>query len=207
MTFSISFDDAEGLQSLIRKPLRFAIENGAATDNAPREIVWFRGKIVSVGKNYFVVHTAINMAVLSRLVKARRTSLKIRIDRDRNDRDYVRNSTGQTGSTVPSENRSIENKGSKEGFEEGSDSNNSEKNSYSLALLKIILHSASQKLGIQEEELIYKLTTYTKNGKTYEGKRNLDEVSEKQKLIIYDKVKKLLRKKDAANIPQNQNSF
>lgn len=208
VTFSISFDDAESLQSHIRKPLRFAIyagaspepadngsTNGVATGNAStREIVWFRGKIVSVGKNYFVVHTAINMAVLSRLVKARRTSLRIRIDRDRNDRGYVREN--RQISTVSSENGNAESKGIESRSTESTDIGSSEEGSYSLALLKTILHSASKKLDIQEEELIYRFTTYTKNGRTYEGKRNLDEVSEKQKVIIYDKVKKLLREKD-----------
>jgi len=220
VTFNISFDDTESLQSLIRKPLRFAIyagislENSTAIDNAStREIVWFRGKIVSIGKNYFVVHTTVNMAVLVRLVKARKTSLRIRIDRDKNNRDYVQNSVGQTDLATPSENRRIENEGSKESLKENPDSNNPEKISYygpySLALLKTILHSASQKLGIQEEELIYKFTTYTKNGKTYEGKRNLDDVSEKQKVIVYDRVKKLLKVRDIpkcifySEIPEN----
>jgi len=209
VTFSISFDDAESLQSLIRKPLRFTIytgaspepaDNGSTNGVATREIVWFRGKIVSVGKNYFVVHTGINLAVLSRLVKARRTSLRIRIDRDRNDRGYVREN--RQVPTVSSENGNAESKGIESKSAESTDIGSSEEGSYSLALLKTILHSASQKLGIQEEELIYKLTTYTKNGKTYEGKRNLDEVSEKQKVIIYDKVKKLLREKDISkNVP------
>ncbi len=189
-------ENTDNLQYLIRKPLRFTVYvnenpddfinkfNGNTPDNI-KNTVWFKGKIVSVGRNYFVIHTKINMIVLFRLIKAKESPIKIKIDKDFNG-SYVHYSID----------KNIENKNFNEKIDNNAFVDNSLKNNhYSLTFLKTILCSASKKFNIQEEELIYRFTTYTKNGRTYEGKKNLDEVSEKQKVILYDKIKKLLREK------------
>lgn len=60
--------------------------------------------------------------------------------------------------------------------------------------LKSLLANVAEILVMAEEDLLYKLTTFNKNGKKVEGKKNIHEISDKQKPIITDKLSKMIER-------------
>lgn len=59
--------------------------------------------------------------------------------------------------------------------------------------LKTLLAKGAETLLMSEADLLYKVTTFSKNGKDVGGKKNVYEVSDKQKPIVIDKISKLLK--------------
>lgn len=59
--------------------------------------------------------------------------------------------------------------------------------------LKTLLAKGAETLSMPEADLLYKVTTFSKNGKDVGGKKNVYEVSDKQKPIVIDKISKLLK--------------
>lgn len=63
------------------------------------------------------------------------------------------------------------------------------------ASLEELLEKLSRLTGKQKEQLIEELTSFkTKDGKYINGKKTLDEVSEKQKIILVDKIKRQINR-------------
>jgi len=160
--------DVAPISAIKRKYCRFMLSTTKGST------VWFRGKVVSVEKGHCVIHTKINIAVIGRLVRMRKSTLTMVSDsssRDSNrgnDRDNTRD-------------------GIRTDYQDDT-------------MLSALLHGAAQKLGITEEDLIQKLTAYTsRDGVQHGGKRSIEEVSDKQKIVLYDKVKRLIR--SISNVP------
>lgn len=65
--------------------------------------------------------------------------------------------------------------------------------------LRTLLERVADCLVIKKEELLYKLTTFTKHGKKVGGKKSISEISDKQKPIITDKLTKILERTAACS--------
>ncbi len=67
-----------------------------------------------------------------------------------------------------------------------------------------MLSAAARIHQVDEDELLYSLTTYSRNGKTINGKRSINNLSEAQKKVIWDKLQKLLSNGKAVQWAQDQ---
>jgi len=59
--------------------------------------------------------------------------------------------------------------------------------------LEELVETASKMAGMPREELIERLTGFEKNGRVVAGKKRLEDVSEKQKPIMLDRIRRLLK--------------
>jgi len=67
-------------------------------------------------------------------------------------------------------------------------------------ILYDLLQNVSQLLNMSIEDVLYKFTTYEKEGRVYEGKRNIFELSDRHKDVVISKLSKIIRDKE-----QNKN--
>ena len=146
-----------------KKLLSFTI-----ADNNKRKI-WFKGKIISIGLRenaYFVVHTAINKAVIDKLIDMRKELCFIKfgtVDGNSNEEQPVKESQDISNKTEKDE---------------------------PLDELKKLLNRASEKTGKKKEDILKQVTTFKKDDRVYKGKERPEDLSEKQLIIAIDKIKK-----------------
>jgi len=67
------------------------------------------------------------------------------------------------------------------------------KEAYESYDLGTLLEELSKKTGIEKEKLLIQLTSFERNGSFYKGKKDLESLSEKQKVIVFSKIKKMLK--------------
>jgi len=163
---SLSFDDIEELKNLKKHDIIVSIFLDG------QKAVWFRGRITSLGMRErvsIVVHTAINKTVINRLVDIHNKDCLVNIFRAPPDREGASDGTVHERSGNPA----------REDPASGS--------------LEELVETASRMVGMAREELIERLTGFEKNGRVVTGKKRLEDVSEKQKPIMLDRIRRLLK--------------
>ena len=163
---SLSFDDIEELKNLKKHDIIVSIFLDG------RKAVWFRGRITSLGireRVSIVVHTAINKTVINRLVDIHNKDCLVNIFRVSADREGASDGTVHERSGNPAR-------------EDPASGN-----------LEELVETASRMVGMAREELIERLTGFEKNGRVVTGKKRLEDVSDKQKPIMLDRIRRLLK--------------
>jgi len=163
---SLSFDDIEELKNLKKHDIIVSIFLDG------QKAVWFRGRITSLGMRErvsIVVHTAINKTVINRLVDIHNKDCLVNIFRAPPDREGASDGTVHERSGNPA----------REDPASGS--------------LEELVETASKMVGMAREELIERLTGFEKNGRVVTGKKRLEDVSDKQKPIMLDRIRRLLK--------------
>jgi hypothetical protein len=168
---SLSFDDIEELKNLKKHDIIVSIFLDG------QKAVWFRGRITSLGMRErvsIVVHTAINKTVINRLVDIHNKDCLVNIFRVPPDMEGASDGSVPEGNGNPAgENLAREDPAS------GS--------------LEELVETASKMVGMAREELIERLTGFEKNGRVVTGKKRLEDVSDKQKPIMLDRIRRLLK--------------
>ncbi|MDD5008507.1 MAG: hypothetical protein PHC68_08965 [Syntrophorhabdaceae bacterium] len=162
---SLSFDDIEELKNLKKYDIIVSIFLDG------RKAVWFRGRITSLGMRErvsIVVHTAINKTVINRLVDIHNKDCLVNVFRAPPDREGASDGTVHERSGNPAR-------------EDPASGN-----------LEELVETASRMVGMAREELIERLTGFEKNGRVVTGKKRLEDVSDKQKPIMLDRIRRLL---------------
>jgi len=162
---SLSFDDIEELKNLKKHDIIVSIFLDG------RKAVWFRGRITSLGMRErvsIVVHTAINKTVINRLVDIHNKDCLVNVFRAPPDREGASDGTVHERSGNPAR-------------EDPASGN-----------LEELVETASRMVGMAREELIERLTGFEKNGRVVTGKKRLEDVSDKQKPIMLDRIRRLL---------------
>ena len=162
---SLSFDDIEELKNLKKHDIIVSIFLDG------RKAVWFRGRITSLGireRVSIVVHTAINKTVINRLVDIHNKDCLVNVFRAPPDREGASDGTVHERSGNPAR-------------EDPASGN-----------LEELVETASRMVGMAREELIERLTGFEKNGRVVTGKKRLEDVSDKQKPIMLDRIRRLL---------------
>ena len=163
---SLSFDDIEELKNLKKHDIIVSIFLDG------RKAVWFRGRITSLGMRErvsIVVHTAINKTVINRLVDIHNKDCLVNVFRAPPDREGASDGTVHERSGNPAR-------------EDPASGN-----------LEELVETASRMVGMAREELIERLTGFEKNGRVVTGKKRLEDVSDKQKPIMLDRIRRLLK--------------
>jgi len=62
-------------------------------------------------------------------------------------------------------------------------------------ILYDLLKNVSQLLNIPTEDVLYRFTTYEKNGRVYQGKNNMFELSDKHKDVVISKLLRVLEER------------
>jgi len=167
ITFDISsFEDTEKIRDLKKRDISFKIYNSG------QKIAWFKGQIVSFGMRssiYFVVHTIVSKPIINRLIDIRNEDCVLIIFEEmpisrEGEKKRIEPAENESGHTETVGDKDIE------------------------ALVKL----ASIKIDITPEDLIEKLTSFEKNGQMINGKRDINRISNKQKVVILDKVRKII---------------
>ena len=162
---SLSFDDIEELKNLKKHDIIVSIFLDG------QKAVWFRGRITSLGMRErvsIVVHTAINKTVINRLVDIHNKDCLVNVFRAPPDREGASDGTVHERSGNPAR-------------EDPASGN-----------LEELVETASRMVGMAREELIERLTGFEKNGRVVTGKKRLEDVSDKQKPIMLDRIRRLL---------------
>ncbi len=61
--------------------------------------------------------------------------------------------------------------------------------------LASLVKAAARLEGVEPEEIVYRLTTFSKEGQTIEGKRSIYDISESQQKVVLSKLHKMLSAK------------